>query len=63
MLQLLTTGAFNRVASLVLLTLMVLALIASPSAASWLQDASPPAAGADPAVPLRGDHDFRHEGE
>lgn len=61
--NILTRHTFNSVVSLVLLTLMVLALIASPSAASRLQGASPPAAGANPAEPLPGDHDFRHEGE
>lgn len=61
--DLLTRHTFNSAVSLVLLTLMVLALIASPSAASRLQDVSPPAAGADRAEPLPGDHDFRHEGE
>lgn len=60
MLRILRTQAFNRVVGLGLLTLMVLALIASPSAAFRSQDVSPPAAG---AAPVRGDNDFRHEGE
>ena len=63
MLRILKTQALNRVASLTLLTLMVIALVASPSAASRSQDVSPPAAGAGPAQPGSGDHDFRHEGE
>ncbi len=63
MTRILTTQVFDRVVSLVLLTLMVLALVASTSAASRLQDVSPPAAGADLADTASGDHDFRHEGE
>ena len=60
MLRILKRQAFNRVIGLGLLTLMVLALVASPTAASRSQDVSPPAAG---AAPVPGGNDFRHEGE
>lgn len=63
MIRNMNTQTFTRVVSLGLLTLMVLALVASPSAASRLQDVSPPAAGADPVRPGVADPDFRHEGE
>ena len=60
MLRILKRQTFNRVIGLGLMTLMVLALVASPTGASRSQDVSPPAAG---AIPAPGDNDFRHEGE
>ena len=52
-----------QVVSLTLLTLMGIALVASPSAASRHKDLSPPVAGADLVEGISDESRFRHEGE